>query len=120
MKKDQSNRINERLNQIFDRYTKDYCEVGFCDLDSRPRTDKSAAENEAKCLLSVSNLIAHDKRHLPISAVEFYKSYMSLYSEYSKAQLPDLSPDSILKLVNVDVDPGRKSNRNEWASAVYR
>ena len=57
---------------------------------------------------------------MPISATDFYKSYMNLYSDYSIAQLPDVSPDSILKLVNVDVDPGRKSNRNEWASAVYR
>lgn len=28
--------------------------------------------------------------------------------------------DGILKLVNVDVDPARKSDRVEWASAVYR
>lgn len=81
-----------------------------------------SAEPDPACksLLSVGSLIPKDKRHLPISATDFYKSYMNLYSDYSIAQLPDVSPDSILKLVNVDVDPGRKSNRNEWASAVYR
>lgn len=28
--------------------------------------------------------------------------------------------DPIIKLANVDVDPSRKSNRVEWASAIYR
>ena len=92
-------------------YTKDYCEVGFCDLDCM-RSNKTTHRANEK---------SHDlKANLPLTANEIFKSYLSIFKGYSKSEFTSDSPDSILKLVNVDVDPGHKSNRVEWASAVYR
>jgi hypothetical protein len=51
---------------------------------------------------------------------DIFNAYLKIFSEYSKAEFSNMSADAVLKLVNVDVDPGRKSNRVEWASAVYR
>lgn len=70
--------------------------------------------------MSVGNLLPRGKKSLPISADELFTSYSNLISKYSKKGSNCVSPSSYLKLVNVDVDPNHKSNRVEWASAVYR
>jgi hypothetical protein len=84
-----------------DFFTGDYCEVGFCDL---------------ACMQSLQS----SKFNLPLNSNEIFKSYTSIFKSYSDSKFISDSPDSILNLVNVDVDPNRKSNRVEWASAVYR
>lgn len=128
-------------------YTKDYCEVGYCDIECS-REDALAAmssdtmltgtsgasgvvggeqqlllsssSSSPETLVSVKNLLPDSAKALPVTGVDMFKSYMNLYAQYSKTEFGSISPDAILKLVNVDVDPQRKSNRVEWASAVYR
>lgn len=101
-------------------YTKDYCEVGFCDLGQRSTRQNYTELNHPKSLVAVNNLLPTNKKSLPIAAEELYKSYIKLFENYSNTKFASTSPDSILKLVNVDVDASKKSNRVEWASAVYR
>jgi hypothetical protein len=83
-------------------YTKDYCEVGLCDLDVGLNdehifnSDKFSLQSKKLPVLS-SNCLTHTNK---------------LNQE--------LSIDTVMKIVNVDVDPNNKSNRIEWASALYR
>ena len=81
---------------------------------------KPTPNKERFKLVAVKDLLPDSTNTLPITANEMFFSYMSLLSEYSDAKFTDTSSDAILKLVNVDVDPARKSDRVEWASAVYR
>ncbi len=101
-------------------YTKDYCEVGFCDLDFKPSSGPIKTEYDPRSLVSVNNLLPDNKKSLPVAANELYKAYTDIFGNLSNTKFVSTSPDSILKLVNVDVDVLRKSNRVEWASAVYR
>ncbi len=101
-------------------YTKDYCEVGFCDLDFKLPRKADKPEYDPRSLVSVNNLLPKNKKSLPVAANELFKAYTDLFTNYSNTKFASTSPDSILKLVNVDVDVSRKSNRVEWASAVYR
>jgi hypothetical protein len=101
-------------NRDHSLYTKDYCEVGFCDLDFM------RSQSFDKSIYRVNDLLPDSKLNLPLGANEIFKSYLSIFKGFSNSNFQSDSPDSILKLVNVDVDPGHKSNRVEWASAVYR
>jgi len=111
-------------------FFKDYCEVGFCDIevnvDSGNKNvrseDSSSTSGERFKLVAVKDLLPDATNTLPVTANEMFFSYINLLDEYSKARFADtrFDSDSILKLVNVDVDPSRKSDRVEWASAVYR
>ena len=110
--------------------------MGFCDIEVRMKQDnnnetssqststtavkKPIPNKERFKLVAVKDLLPDSTNTLPITANEMFFSYMSLLSEYSDAKFTDTSSDAILKLVNVDVDPARKSDRVEWASAVYR
>ena len=49
-----------------------------------------------------------------------FRAYLNLFGRYSREQFFNMSADAYMKLVNVDVDVNRRSNRVEWASAVYR
>ncbi|CAF0810999.1 unnamed protein product [Brachionus calyciflorus] len=100
--------LNHRL------YTKDYCEVGFVDIES-PREQSDRFK-----LVSSKHLLPEYTSTLPISSRNLFESYINLFKNYSNTNFTNTSPEGILKLVNVDVDPSRKSNRVEWASAVYR
>lgn len=103
---------NDTLNH--ELYTKDYCEVGFVDIESHK-------EFYNKCpLVSCKHLLPECTNTLPISSKNVFESYINLFKNYSNTRFANSCPDGILKLVNVDVDPTRKSNRVEWASAVYR
>ena len=101
--------LSDKVNYI---YTKDYCEVGFCDID----LGTSKINNH----VFVNDLLPESKASLPISSHEMFSSYTNLISKYSRSNFGSITSDSILKLVNVDVDPIHKSSRVEWASAVYR
>jgi hypothetical protein len=70
-------------------YTKDYCEVGYYYLEAE--------------LLEMMDFFKNLKNKFP------------LLSEYSRKDFMKISQ----KWVNVDVDTSNRSNRNEWASAVY-
>lgn len=111
--------------------------MGFCDIEVRMKQDnnnestsstststtavkKPIPNKERFKLVAVKDLLPDSTNTLPITANEMFFSYMSLLSEYSDTKFTDTSSDAILKLVNVDVDPARKSDRVEWASAVYR
>ena len=68
------------------------------------------------CILEEKNLffckkLPHASKLLPVSG----KNY-----SYSQFGLNSTLESSILKIVNVDVDPNHKSTRVEWASAMYR
>ena len=89
--------------------------MGFSDLEN-----KNCSEPDRLSMVSVRNLLPDGKTSLPVSAQELFGAYANLINKYSKSTFASTSPDSILKLVNVDVDPMHKSNRVEWASAVYR
>lgn len=66
------------------------------------------------------DLLPDSTNTLPVTASEMMNSYLNLIKNYTNSEFTNLTPDGILKLVNVDVDPARKSDRVEWASAVYR
>lgn len=99
-------------------FTKDYCEVGFCDIDVAVSSSQDASERFK--LVSVKDLLPDSTNTLPVTANEMFDSYMNLIAQYSNTKFTNMECDAILKLVNVDVDAGRKSDRVEWASAVYR
>jgi hypothetical protein len=85
------------------KYTKDYCEVGLCDL-------YCGTVLEEKNLFFSKNLPKLSKL-LPVFGTDY---------SYSQFGLNLTLESPILKIVNVDVDPNNKSNRVEWASAIYR
>lgn len=103
-------------------YTKDYCEVGFCAIESARANDLAQGQSymDRFSLVSIKDLLPEATNTLPIPGKELFESYLNLFRDYSKTKFNSMEPEAILKLVNVDVDPGRKSNRVEWASAVYR
>lgn len=111
------NRKNQHL------YTKDYLEVGFCDIDCTRQTSAEPTPTptpKSMSLVSVKDLLPESSNTLPVTGNEMFRAYLNLFSEYSRAQFFNMSSDAYMKLVNVDVDVNRRSNRVEWASAVYR
>jgi hypothetical protein len=109
-------------NRNHNLYTKDYVEVGFCDIDCTRKSIGGGSAKE-KCssipLVSIRDLLPQSTDKLPVCSSEMFRSYLDLFGKYTKFDAFSL-PDGCMKLVNVDVDPNRKSNRVEWASAVYR
>ena len=103
---------NENRNHHL--FTKDYCEVGFCHIDTG--TESEMGNN----LIHVNNLPAESAHTLPVTLNDMFSSYLNLFNKFSKTDFNNTTPESIMKLVNVDVDPNHKSNRVEWASAIYR
>lgn len=83
-------------------YTKDYCEVGLCDLSVGINDDR----------ISFNNKLPVQTKQLPVLSSDCLTHTNKLNQE--------LSIDTVMKIVNVDVDPTNKSNRIEWASALYR
>ena len=51
----------------------------------------------------MANLLPTNKTSLPVAATEVYKAYIDLFAGYSNSKFASTLPDSILKLVNVDV-----------------
>jgi hypothetical protein len=131
-------------------YTKDYLEVGFCDIDKMP--------------LKSASLI-----NLPVTWNEMLTAYQRIFADFSRTEFSNntkkvhsnnninnnntannsntnnhrnnnnncnnnamngtssvsdsskINPsEEFMRYVNVDVDVNRRSNRVEWASAVYR
>ena len=85
------------------KYTKDYCEVGLCDLHCGTVLEENNLYF-SKDLPKLSKL-------LPVFGTDY---------SYSQFGLNLTLESPILKIVNVAVDPNHKSTRVEWASAIYR
>ena len=90
---------NRNNNNHF--YTKDYLEVGFCDLDigrglgkfggeidrkQKPKSDTTTTKNGAVSLVAVKNLLPESFQTLPITWNETLEAYQSLIGEYSRAE----------------------------------
>ena len=78
-------------------YTKDYLEVGFCDLDIGSGLGKFGGQNDRKqkpknknngavSLVAVKDLLPESFQTLPITWNETLESYQSLIGEYSRAE----------------------------------
>jgi hypothetical protein len=99
----------------------DYCEVGYVDIDFSTTTTTPTNNSKTRSsptLVEIKDLLTTNT--LPVVGTDLFAAYLHIFAALSKSEFANMSSDAVLKLVNVDVDPGRKSNRVEWASAVYR
>jgi hypothetical protein len=107
-------------------YFQDYCEVGYVDIDFSSSSNSSPTSRTAtSSLIQIKDLLLPEATTpnsitLPVVGTDIFKAYLSIFREFSHAEFANMTSDAVVKLVNVDVDPARKSNRVEWASAVYR
>ena len=79
------------IKQHLHLYTKDYLEVGFCDIEATKRinnnnnNDNSFAVKPSK-VVAVKELLSETFVTLPITLNETLESYQSLFGEYSRTQ----------------------------------
>jgi hypothetical protein len=78
---------DENRNNNNHMYTKDYLEVGFCDLDfSGGKEDEQKIKKNGSSLIAVKDLLPKTFHTLPITWNETLEAYQNLLGEYSRAE----------------------------------
>ena len=79
---------DENRNANNHMYTKDYLEVGFCDLDfsGGKKEEPKVQKNGSSSLIAVKDLLPQSFHTLPVTWNETLEAYQALLGEYSRAE----------------------------------